>query len=107
MNQPLFGLVFVEVVIILNLLFRTPLRNPSVIMLDKMKQGRGPVVAKTVAGTLFIIFVSILYNIIQFQNRSVDAGTMNPTDQILLANHILEASLLGKYVQPSLGISIN
>nr|XP_027068839.1 uncharacterized protein LOC113694173 [Coffea arabica] len=95
MIQPFSALVIAEVVLILTLLFRTPLRKPTVMMVDKMKQGRGPVVAKTVAGTLFMIFISTLNNIMKIQNRAVEAGTINPTDQILLVNHILEAILLG------------
>ena len=96
MIQPFSALVIAEVVLILTLLFRTPLRKPTVMMVDKMKQGRGPVVAKTVAGTLFMIFISTLNNIMKIQNRAVEAGTINPTDQILLVNQILEAILLGK-----------
>ncbi|KAK6158079.1 hypothetical protein DH2020_005393 [Rehmannia glutinosa] len=95
MIQPLYALVFGEVAVILVLLFRTPLRKPLLILLDRLKQGRGPVVASTAGGTLFVIMVSLLYNITTIQNRSVEAGGVNPTDQVLLANQLLEASLLG------------
>ncbi|KAK6137646.1 hypothetical protein DH2020_028572 [Rehmannia glutinosa] len=94
MIQPLYALVFGEVAVILVLLFRTPLRKPLLILLDRLKQGRGPVVASTAGGTLFVIMVSLLYNITTIQNRSVEAGGVNPTDQVLLANQLLEASLL-------------
>ncbi|KAL3636964.1 hypothetical protein CASFOL_019263 [Castilleja foliolosa] len=95
MIQPLYALVFGEVAVILVLLFRTPLRKPLLILLDRLKQGRGPVVASTAGGTLFVIMISLLYNITTIQNRSLEAGGVNPTDQVLLANQLLEASLLG------------
>ncbi|KAH6778527.1 hypothetical protein C2S52_005920 [Perilla frutescens var. hirtella] len=65
-------------------------------LLDRLKQGRGPVVASTAGGTLFVIMISLLYNITTIQTRTVEAGAVNPTDQVLLANQLLEASLLGK-----------
>ncbi|CAI9099275.1 OLC1v1036063C1 [Oldenlandia corymbosa var. corymbosa] len=95
MIQPFLALVSVEVFFTLTLLFRTPLRKPMVMLLDRMKRGQGPVVAKTVAATLFMILVSILYNIMKVQKRSAESGHINPPDQILLLNHILEACLLG------------
>ncbi|KAH0752127.1 hypothetical protein KY285_005275 [Solanum tuberosum] len=95
MIQPLFALVFLEVVVILTLIFRTPLRKPVLMALDKSKQGRGPVIVKSAGGTLFVVLVSILFNVTLMQNRATDSGTVNPTDQVLLANHLLEASLLG------------
>lgn len=65
--------------------------------LDKSKQGRGPVIVKSAGGTLSIVLVSILFNVTLMQNRATDSGTVNPTDQVLLANQLLEASLLGEY----------
>lgn len=96
MIQPLYALVFGEVAVILVLLFRTPLRKPLLMLLDRLKQGRGPVVATTAGGTLFVIMVSLLYNITTIQTRTVEAGAVNPTDQVLLAYQLLEASLLGE-----------
>ncbi|XP_022733520.1 uncharacterized protein LOC111287313 [Durio zibethinus] len=81
--------------LVLVLLFRSPLRNLVTKVLDKMKEGRGPVIAKTVAGTLFVVFISISYNIIEIQKRSLEGGVLNPTDEVLMANQILEASLMG------------
>ncbi|CAN4125116.1 unnamed protein product [Withania somnifera] len=95
MIQPLFALVFLEVVVILTLIFRTPLRKPVLMALDKSKQGRGPVIIKSAGGTLFVVLVSILFNVALMQNRAMDSGTVIPTDQVLFANHLLEASLLG------------
>ncbi|XP_009802750.2 uncharacterized protein LOC107800727 [Nicotiana tabacum] len=63
--------------------------------LDRSKQGRGPVIVKSAGGTLFVVLVSILFNVTIIQNRATESGTVNPTDQVLLANHLLEASLLG------------
>ncbi|XP_042025652.1 uncharacterized protein LOC121772573 [Salvia splendens] len=96
MIQPLYALVFGEVAVILVLLFRTPLRKPLLMLLDRLKQGRGPVVASTAGGTLFVIMMSLIYNITTIQTRTVEGGgAVNPTDQVLLANQLLEASLLG------------
>ncbi|KAG8386107.1 hypothetical protein BUALT_Bualt03G0114600 [Buddleja alternifolia] len=95
MIQPLYALVLGEVAVILVLLFRTPLRKPLLFLLDRLKQGRGPVVASTAGGTLFVIMISIVFSITNIQNRSTEAGGVNPTDQVLFANHLLEASLLG------------
>ncbi|OIT37856.1 PREDICTED: uncharacterized protein LOC109240185 [Nicotiana attenuata] len=95
MIQPLFALVFFEVAVVLILVFRTPLRKPVLMALDRSKQGRGPVIVKSAGGTLFVVLVSILFNVTIIQNRATESGTVNPTDQVLLANHLLEASLLG------------
>ncbi|XP_060211376.1 uncharacterized protein LOC132638552 [Lycium barbarum] len=95
MIQPLFALVFLEVAVVLTLVFRTPLRKPVLMALDRSKQGRGPVIVKSAGGTLFVVLVSILFNVTLMQNRATDSGTVNPTDQVLLATHLLEASLLG------------
>ncbi|KAL0443357.1 UNVERIFIED_CONTAM: hypothetical protein Slati_2058400 [Sesamum latifolium] len=95
MIQPLYAMVFGEVFMILLLLFRTPLRKPLLLLLDRLKQGRGPIVSSTAAGTLFVIMVSILFNITSIQKRSMESASVNPTDQVLLANQLLEASLLG------------
>ncbi|KAG6393756.1 hypothetical protein SASPL_144325 [Salvia splendens] len=100
MIQPLYALVFGEVAVILVLLFRTPLRKPLLMLLDRLKQGRGPVVASTAGGTLFVIMMSLIYNITTIQTRTVEGGgAVNPTDQVLLANQLLEASLLAVRVK--------
>ncbi|KAH6824162.1 hypothetical protein C2S53_000604 [Perilla frutescens var. hirtella] len=76
-------------------------------LLNQLKQGRGPVVASTVGGTLFVIMISLLYNITTIQTRTVEAGTVNPTDQVLLANQLLEASLLEQLNGPlDVGIDV-
>ncbi|XVF77399.1 hypothetical protein PTKIN_Ptkin14bG0039800 [Pterospermum kingtungense] len=91
----LFMLVSAQMALVLVLLFRSPLRNLVVKVMDKMKQGRGPVISQTVAGTLFVVFISISYNAIEIQKRSWEGGILNPTDEVLMANRILEASLMG------------
>lgn len=58
--------------------------------------------ASTAGATLFVIMASLLFNINQIQNRSEEGGVANPTDQILYANQLLEASLLGKFLNQSL-----
>ncbi|KAL7582827.1 uncharacterized protein LOC111889687 [Lactuca sativa] len=83
-----------EMGVIMILLFRTPLRKLVMIVLDCLKESRGPVIS-TVATTLFLILMSCLYSIMRIQKRSIETGAVNPTDQVLLANHILDASLMG------------
>ncbi|KAM7492715.1 hypothetical protein LguiA_035636 [Lonicera macranthoides] len=95
MIQLLFTLVLAEMALILILLFRSPLRKILIMVLDRVKQGRGPIMASSVAGTLSVVFISTLYSIVKIQKRSSDGIVVNPTDQILLANHLLEASLMG------------
>ncbi|XP_022716870.1 uncharacterized protein LOC111275660 isoform X2 [Durio zibethinus] len=73
----------------------SPLRNLVIKVMDKMKEGKGPVISKTVAGTLFVVFISISYNVMEIQKRSLEGGVLNPTDEVLMANRILEASLMG------------
>ncbi|OVA03399.1 B-cell receptor-associated 31-like [Macleaya cordata] len=95
MIQLLFTLIFVEMGLIMILLFKTPLRKLSIMGLDRVKRGRGPLMVKTVAGTVFLVLISSLYSMKKIQERSVDAGAVNPTDQVLMGKHLLEASLMG------------
>ncbi|KAJ7948141.1 B-cell receptor-associated 31-like [Quillaja saponaria] len=95
MIQLLYKVIFVEMVLILSLLFKTPLRKLVIFSLDRVKQGRGPVVVKTVAGTIFVVLSSSVYSIVDIQQRSEEGGLLNPTDQVLMAQHMLEASLMG------------
>lgn len=50
---------------------------------------------KTVAATLLVVFSSVLNNVMQIRQRSLDAGVVNPTDEVLMAERLLEASLMG------------
>ncbi|GMN28566.1 hypothetical protein TIFTF001_044251 [Ficus carica] len=85
-----------EMALILTLIFKTPLRKLVLMALDKVKRGRGPVMVKTVAMTVFLLFAVSVYSMVNIQNRTIEAGGgINPTDQVLMAKHMLEASLLG------------
>lgn len=92
----LFTVVFTEMALILILLFRTPLRKLVIMAIDQLKQGKGPLVAKTVATTLIVVFTSVLHNALQIRKRLLDAGAVNSADEVLMVERILEASLLGK-----------
>lgn len=99
MLQLLFALLTIELTLILTLSFANPLRNLLVKGLDLLKIGRGPLITKTVATTVFVVFGSTIYTIIKIQKRSKDAGGMvNPTDEVIMAHHLLEASLMGNYL---------
>ncbi|KAJ6332867.1 hypothetical protein OIU76_025587 [Salix suchowensis] len=80
---------------ILILLFRNPLRKLVILGMNQLKQGKGPLVAKTVATTLIVVFTSVLHNALQIRKRLLDTGAVNSTDEILMADRILEATLLG------------
>jgi B-cell receptor-associated protein 31 len=95
MIQLLFTLVLAEMALILTLLFGTPLRKLVMMGLDRSKQGRAPLVAKTVAATMMVVFSSTVYSVVKIQKRSTEAGMINPTDEVLLAHRRLEASLVG------------
>ncbi|KAI4366163.1 hypothetical protein MLD38_022077 [Melastoma candidum] len=95
MINVLFTLVLVEMGVIVVLLFKSPLRKLMMMGLDRGKQGRGPLVARTVATTLIVVLGSVVYNFTSVQNRLRESSLINPTDQVLMANHLLEASLLG------------
>ncbi|GFS38353.1 B-cell receptor-associated protein 31-like protein [Actinidia rufa] len=60
-----------------------------------VKCGHGPIVVKTVAGTVFVVMISSVYSIMNIQKRWIDDGDLNPTDQVLLSKQLLEASLMG------------
>ncbi|KAF6173271.1 hypothetical protein GIB67_026966 [Kingdonia uniflora] len=95
MIQLLFTLIFTEMLLIMIFSFKTPLRKLAILGLDRVKQGRGPVMIKTVAGTIFVVMLSSFYSMMDIQNRTVESGVVNPTDQVLMGNHLLEASLMG------------
>ncbi|XP_042413475.1 uncharacterized protein LOC122006639 [Zingiber officinale] len=94
MIQLLFTVLTAEVAVALSLLFKTPLRKLAILALDRLKRGRGPVMVKTVAGTVLVVLSSSLYSMAQIRNRSDELG-LTPTDQVLMSRHLLEASLMG------------
>ncbi|KAK8524321.1 hypothetical protein V6N13_084659 [Hibiscus sabdariffa] len=91
----LFMVIFSEMAVIMVLSFKTPFRKLTLMILDRVKRGRGPVVVKTVAGTLFIVMMSSVYSTMKIQKRWIEDGAATPTDQILMAKHLLEATLMG------------
>ncbi|KAL5755974.1 hypothetical protein ACOSP7_020401 [Xanthoceras sorbifolium] len=58
------------------LLFKTPLRKLMIMGIDRVKRGRG------------------VYSMLKIQKRWIDDGVVNPTDQVLMAKHLLEATLM-------------
>ncbi|KAH0699925.1 hypothetical protein KY284_014140 [Solanum tuberosum] len=96
MIQVLFTVIFAEMALILLLIFKTPLRKLVIMGLDRVKRGRGPIVVKTTGGTIFIVMLSSIYSVVSIHKRWIDEdGNVTPTDQILMAQHLLEASLMG------------
>ncbi|KAJ6885376.1 hypothetical protein NC651_026103 [Populus alba x Populus x berolinensis] len=96
MIQLLFTVIFSEMAMILLFVFKTPLRKLLIMSLDRVKRGRGPVMVKTVAGTVFVVLMSSVYCMVKIQKRWIDdGGAVNPTDQVLLGKHLLEATLMG------------
>ena len=101
MIRLLFSLIFAEMALIVIFVFKTPLRKLVIMGIDRVKRGRGPTVVKAVAGTLFVVMMSSGYNAVAIHNRWSQDADINPTDQILFANYLLEASLMGKFtLQP-------
>ncbi|KAG5011437.1 hypothetical protein JHK82_023634 [Glycine max] len=96
MIQLLFTVIFSETAMIALLLFKTPLRKLVIMGLDRLKRGRGPLMVKTVAGTVLVVFFSSVYSMVNIQKRGIEEGAVvNPTDQVLMAKHLLEATLMG------------
>nr|GMD36934.1 B-cell receptor-associated protein 31-like [Ipomoea batatas]GMD38487.1 B-cell receptor-associated protein 31-like [Ipomoea batatas] len=91
--QLLFSVAFGEMAVILLLLFKTPLRKLLILSLDRAKRGRGPLVVKSVAATVFVLMIYTVYSVKEIQSRPLES--INPTDQVLLAQQILQASLMG------------
>lgn len=98
MIQILFALIFTEMALIVSFVFKTPLRKLVVMGLDRVKRGHGPVVVKTFTGTLFVVMVATAYNVVAIQRRWIQDAEVNPTDQVLLAKYLLEASLMGTHL---------
>ncbi|XP_058773653.1 uncharacterized protein LOC131647852 isoform X1 [Vicia villosa] len=96
MLQLLYAVIFAEMLMIMSFLFKTPLRKLVIMALNTAKRGRGPVVVKTVTATLVVMLGSALYSIYEIRCRYVESVTIiDPTEQVLLSNHLLQASLLG------------
>lgn len=93
MIQLFYTAIFSEMAVILLLLFKTPLRKLIIMGLDRLKRGTGPIVLKTVAGVIFTMMSITAYSVWNIKSRPIE--TINPTEQIILARSILEASLMG------------
>ncbi|KAL9392814.1 hypothetical protein Peur_016734 [Populus x canadensis] len=105
MIQLLFAVIFSEMAMILLFVFKSPLRKFLIMSLDRLKRGRGPVMVKTVAGTVFLVLISSVYSMVKIQKRGIDVGgVVNPTDQVLMSKHLLEATLMGSILFLSLMI---
>ncbi|KAI3502223.1 hypothetical protein L1887_30255 [Cichorium endivia] len=87
-----FAVLLVEMLTILLLLFKTPLRKLLIIGLDRAKRGRAPLVVKSVTATFFVMMMYNVYSVMEIKRRPADVN--NPTDQIILSYHMLEASLM-------------
>ncbi|XP_004293309.1 PREDICTED: B-cell receptor-associated protein 31-like [Fragaria vesca subsp. vesca] len=99
MIQLLFIVIISEMALILACLFRTPLRKLVIVGLDQIKRGRGPVVVKTAAGTVFVVLLTSLYGMVKIKRSGADAvGILSPTDQILMFKHLLEVTLMGFFL---------
>jgi hypothetical protein len=97
MIQLLFSLLAAEAALVLALLFPTPVRRLALLAIDRAKRGRGPVMAKTIAGTMLLVLVSAFYSVAKIRRREGELGQLTPTDQVLASRHLLEASLMGIY----------
>ncbi|XP_015693899.1 B-cell receptor-associated protein 31 [Oryza brachyantha] len=101
MIQLLFTVLTAEAAVAVALLFKTPLRKLAMLGLDSLKRGRGPVMVRTVAATVLVVLASSLHGMAKIRGRAAGdldgagAGVLTPTDQVLLARHLLEASLMG------------
>ncbi|PKA62482.1 hypothetical protein AXF42_Ash009369 [Apostasia shenzhenica] len=95
MIQLLFTLLLAEVAVVVVLLFKTPLRKLAIMGLDRLKRGRGPIVVRTVAGTVLVVVSSSVYSMVKIKSHSTEIGGLSPTDQVLMSRHLLEASLMG------------
>ncbi|KAG9447599.1 hypothetical protein H6P81_013727 [Aristolochia fimbriata] len=95
MIQVLFYVLVVQTALILLLLLKNPFKKFGLMGLDRVKRGRGPTIVKTIAATVFIVMCSSIYSIAEIQKRSFDAGSLSPTDEVLLGKNLLEVSFMG------------
>lgn len=102
MIELLYTLIFSEMALVLALLFRTPLRKLLIMVLDLTKRGRGPIMVKSVAATVLIVFLSSVYTMVEIQRSITDPAAINPTDQVIMAWKMLETSLMGNWCLISL-----
>ncbi|KAJ1418047.1 hypothetical protein SESBI_16170 [Sesbania bispinosa] len=64
--------------------------------LDRLKRGRGPIMVKTIGCIVLVLLFSSLYSMFKIQKHMIeDGGVVNATNQVLMAKHLLEATLMG------------
>ncbi|KAL6992824.1 hypothetical protein U1Q18_010940 [Sarracenia purpurea var. burkii] len=83
MIQLLFPLIYAEMAMIVIFVFKTPLRKLVIMGFDRVKRGRGKTILKTIGGMVFVMMMSNVYSIVKIQNRRIEDGDLNPTDQYL------------------------
>lgn len=99
MIQLLFLVLFGEAAAAFLLLVEIgPLRELVMKSLDQLQTGRGPATLKTIGCTMAVILLSSVANILRIQSRTAKLGTVTPMDQVLWRTHLLEASLIGKWL---------
>lgn len=95
MLQLLFTVIFAEMAVIIVLCFKTPLRKLVLMVLDRAKRGRGPVIVKTVGGTVSVVMLSYIFSMMMLKKRWIVDGNASLTDEILMAKNLLETTLMG------------
>lgn len=95
MNHLLFTLIIIKIALTLSLVFETPLKTLAITALDRLKQGRSRTISRTLKGILLAAFVSTIYPIMKAYYGSVGVDSVNPVDEVLVANKMLQASLMG------------
>lgn len=96
MIQLLFTVLLVEAALILFLFFKTDIRDPLLQTLDALKRGEGPLILKAFAGFFLAVLLSGVYCVVEIRYRSIQAGSIDLTDQVVLSEKLLQASLAGK-----------
>lgn len=97
MIQLLFTVVFGQMLLIVALLFKTPLRKLLIIAMDRAKRGRGPIVISSIGATLLVVLLSSLSGMSEIKKRVDEGGQLNPTDEVLFGKNMLESTLLGNF----------
>ncbi|TYI96676.1 hypothetical protein E1A91_D01G090000v1 [Gossypium mustelinum] len=86
-------LVLAETVLVLGLIFSSPLRELVMRILDIITVGKANLILKTVAATLLLVFTSMLYDVIEIKKCWSEGAVPNLADEILMAKQVLKASM--------------
>lgn len=91
------NVIWVEMGLVLTLLYKNPVRNLVILGLDQLKQRSWALMVENIVGgaKLFLIFICNLYVVMYIQKRSTDSGLVDPADELLMEICLLEASLIG------------